>query len=109
MRKCSALSWLNPWSRSRSRICRRVMPFEATDSCSRSSCFLFLQPLRKRPINPSVNRYFARINVYTLNVLVGILGRRSLTEKHRVSFEEAATIFADPEGLDWQDLTHSNH
>ena len=30
-------------------------------------------------------------------------------EKHRVSFEEAATIFADPEGLDWQDLTHSNH
>jgi uncharacterized DUF497 family protein len=30
-------------------------------------------------------------------------------EKHRVSFEETATIFADPEGLDWQDLTHSNH
>jgi uncharacterized DUF497 family protein len=30
-------------------------------------------------------------------------------EKHRVSFEEAATIFADPDGLDWQDLTHSNH
>lgn len=30
-------------------------------------------------------------------------------EKHRVSFEEAATIFADPEALDWQDLTHSNH
>jgi uncharacterized DUF497 family protein len=29
-------------------------------------------------------------------------------EKHRVSFEEAATIFADTEGLDWQDLTHSN-
>jgi hypothetical protein len=30
-------------------------------------------------------------------------------EKHRVSFEEAATIFADPEGLDWEDLTHSKH
>jgi uncharacterized DUF497 family protein len=30
-------------------------------------------------------------------------------EKHRVSFEEAATIFADPEGLDWEDLTHAEH
>jgi uncharacterized DUF497 family protein len=30
-------------------------------------------------------------------------------EKHGVSFEEAATIFADPEGLDWEDLTHSIH
>jgi uncharacterized DUF497 family protein len=28
-------------------------------------------------------------------------------EKHRVSFEEAATIFADPEGLNWQDSIHS--
>lgn len=28
-------------------------------------------------------------------------------EKHRVSFEEAATIFADADGLDWEDLTHS--
>lgn len=28
-------------------------------------------------------------------------------EKHRVSFEEAATIFADSEGLDWQDSAHS--
>ena len=28
-------------------------------------------------------------------------------EKHGVSFEEAATVFADPEGLDWYDLTHS--
>jgi uncharacterized protein len=28
-------------------------------------------------------------------------------EKHRVSFEEAATIFADPEGLNWQDSVHS--
>jgi uncharacterized DUF497 family protein len=28
-------------------------------------------------------------------------------EKHGVSFEEAATIFSDPEGSDWQDLAHS--
>ncbi|TAJ80904.1 BrnT family toxin [bacterium] len=28
-------------------------------------------------------------------------------EKHGVSFEEAATIFADPEGLNWEDLAHS--
>jgi len=30
-------------------------------------------------------------------------------EKHRVSFEEAGTIFADPEGLDWEDWAHSAH
>ena len=24
-------------------------------------------------------------------------------EKHRVSFEEAATIFADPDALEWED------
>ena len=28
-------------------------------------------------------------------------------EKHGVSFEEAAPIFADPEGLDWEDIEHS--
>jgi uncharacterized DUF497 family protein len=28
-------------------------------------------------------------------------------EKHGVSFEEAAALFADPEGLDWEDLEHS--
>jgi uncharacterized protein len=28
-------------------------------------------------------------------------------EKHGVSFEEAVTIFGDPEGLDWEDLEHS--
>jgi uncharacterized DUF497 family protein len=28
-------------------------------------------------------------------------------EKHGVSFEEAATIFSDPEGLDWADAAHS--
>jgi uncharacterized DUF497 family protein len=29
-------------------------------------------------------------------------------EKHRVSFEEAATVFADPEALEWEDLEHSH-
>jgi uncharacterized DUF497 family protein len=28
-------------------------------------------------------------------------------EKHGVSFEEAATVFSDPEGLDWEDIEHS--
>ncbi|MGH9714469.1 MAG: BrnT family toxin [Candidatus Acidiferrales bacterium] len=27
--------------------------------------------------------------------------------KHRVSFEEAATVFADSEALDWEDTEHS--
>lgn len=29
-------------------------------------------------------------------------------EKHGVSFDEAATIFADPSALDWEDLNHSH-
>ena len=28
-------------------------------------------------------------------------------KKHGVHFEEAATIFADPNGLDWEDLEHA--
>ena len=28
-------------------------------------------------------------------------------EKHGVSFEEAATIFGDPDGLEWEDTGHS--
>jgi uncharacterized DUF497 family protein len=28
-------------------------------------------------------------------------------EKHGVAFEEAATVFADPDGLDWEDREHS--
>jgi uncharacterized DUF497 family protein len=28
-------------------------------------------------------------------------------EKHQVSFEEAATVFADENALDWADTTHS--
>jgi len=30
-------------------------------------------------------------------------------DKHGVFFEEAATVFADPEGLDWLDAAHSAH
>ena len=30
-------------------------------------------------------------------------------EKHGVSFEGAATIFSDAEGLDWKDLAHASH
>jgi uncharacterized DUF497 family protein len=29
--------------------------------------------------------------------------------KHDVSFEEAVTVFSDPDALDWSDLTHSDH
>ena len=28
-------------------------------------------------------------------------------KKHGVLFEEAATVFADPNGLDWEDLEHA--
>ena len=28
-------------------------------------------------------------------------------QKHGVAFEEAATVFADPDGLDWEDPEHS--
>ena len=29
-------------------------------------------------------------------------------KKHGVPFEEAATVFADPEALDWHDFEHSH-
>ncbi len=29
-------------------------------------------------------------------------------EKHGISFEEAATVFADERGLDWEDTDHSH-
>ena len=28
-------------------------------------------------------------------------------KKHGIPFEEAATVFADPSGLDWEDLEHA--
>lgn len=34
-------------------------------------------------------------------------GARNL-KKHGVSFEEAATVFGDPEALEWEDLEHSH-
>jgi len=40
------------------------------------------------------------ISVYTLKCVANY-------EKHGVSFEEAATVFSDPEGLDWEDIDHS--
>jgi hypothetical protein len=30
-------------------------------------------------------------------------------DKHGIRFEEAATVFSDPEGLDWQDCWHSRY
>ncbi|MBI2164270.1 MAG: BrnT family toxin [candidate division NC10 bacterium] len=32
---------------------------------------------------------------------------RTNYEKHGVAFEEAATVFVDPDGLDWEDPDHS--
>ena len=32
---------------------------------------------------------------------------RGNCDKHGVAFEEAATVFADPVGLDWEDPVHS--
>ena len=29
-------------------------------------------------------------------------------EKHGVPFEEASTVFGDPDGLDWEDLEHAD-
>ena len=29
-------------------------------------------------------------------------------EKHGVPFEEASTVFGDPDALDWEDLAHSH-
>jgi uncharacterized DUF497 family protein len=29
--------------------------------------------------------------------------------KHGLSFEEAATVFADPDGLEWEDLEHGHN
>jgi uncharacterized protein len=29
-------------------------------------------------------------------------------ERHKVSFEEAATVFGDPDALDWEDVEHSS-
>jgi uncharacterized DUF497 family protein len=41
--------------------------------------------------------------VYTWDVRKAIQNHR----KHGVPFEEAATVFSDPDALDWEDLQHS--
>jgi uncharacterized DUF497 family protein len=48
------------------------------------------------------------IIVYTLIVFAWNARKAARNlEKHGVSFEEAATVFADPEALEWEDLEHS--
>lgn len=42
-------------------------------------------------------------NVFTRNFLKAIAN----CEKHGVSFEEAATVFSNPNKLDWDDTAHS--
>jgi uncharacterized DUF497 family protein len=42
--------------------------------------------------------------MFSWNALKAMRNRK----KHGVPFEEAATIFADPNGLDWEDLEHAN-
>lgn len=48
---------------------------------------------------------YIRLGVFTWDV------RKAITnyEKHGVPFEEAATVFGDPDGLDWEDPAHSQH
>ena len=38
---------------------------------------------------------------------LGMRAKPSLTSRSGVSFEEAATVFADPNGLDYDDIEHS--
>jgi uncharacterized DUF497 family protein len=38
---------------------------------------------------------------------MGLPEGRSNHAKHGVSFEEAATLFADPDALEWEDPSHS--
>jgi uncharacterized DUF497 family protein len=49
------------------------------------------------------------IIVYTL-IVFGLDARKAARnfEKHGVSFEEAATVFAGPDALEWGDLEHSH-
>ena len=50
------------------------------------------------------------IIVYTLIVFTWDARKAARNlRKHGVSFEEAVTVFADPEGLEWEDLEHSQN
>src|SRR5258708_11912077 len=59
--------------------------------------------MRKAALTPSPN-YCIYVNVFSWDARKAIGNLR----KHGVSFEEAATIFSDPEGLDWDDFEHSH-
>src|SRR5258707_6100546 len=58
--------------------------------------------MRKAALTPSPN-YCIYVNVFSWDARKAIGNLR----KHGVSFEEAATVFSDPEGLDWDDFEHS--
>jgi len=49
------------------------------------------------------------ISVYTI-IMFSWDARKALknSRKHGVLFEEASTIFSDPDGLDWEDLEHAH-
>ena len=48
-----------------------------------------------------------RVIVYTGACLRGYSEGQISIEKHGVPFEEAATVFSDANGLDWDDVAHS--
>src|SRR5258708_8505918 len=58
--------------------------------------------MRKAALTPSPN-YCIYVNVFSWDARKAIGNLR----KHGVSFEEAATVFSDPEGLDWDHFEHS--
>src|SRR5260370_27422469 len=58
--------------------------------------------MRKGALTTSPN-YCIYVNVFSWDARKAIGNLR----KHGVSFEEAATVFSDPEGLDWDDFEHS--
>jgi uncharacterized DUF497 family protein len=50
----------------------------------------------------------AAVSVYTEQCSNGTIKSAANVRKHGVSFEEAATVFADPDALDGPDLKHSH-
>jgi uncharacterized DUF497 family protein len=53
-------------------------------------------------LTPPVN-YCIYVNAFSWDAHKALGNLR----KHGVSFEEAAAVFSDPEGLDWDDFEHS--
>ena len=58
---------------------------------------------KKTWLTPSLH-YCIYVNVFAWDARKALGNLR----KHGVSFEEAATVFSDPEGLEWHDFEHSN-